>query len=162
NNGNVRRVGGLEKINEGLGYLENSYTQTSVNNFNNSIKGLTGTAKDSAILANKSLLLIANLPKLSPEHIQAFDLGYKSILFDKSYTLSGNINWNKLSVQGANDIFITGFNTPQWSFNVQFGNREIFKNAGFNVVWKWQDSYKWESPLATGNVPAFNTIDLQL
>ena len=34
NNGNVRRVGGLSYINEGLGYLDNSYTLTSVNNFN--------------------------------------------------------------------------------------------------------------------------------
>jgi len=235
NNGNVRRVGGLERVNEGLGYLENSYTQVSVNNFNNSIKGLTGTAKDSAILANKSLLAIANLPKLSPEHIQAFDFGYKAILFDnklivdldfyynimkgflgqvevsvpkhnigsdssaidiaantnstrtryrvftnaintykaygsalrlsyifyRSYTLSTNINWNKLSVKGGDDIFITGFNTPAWSFNLQFGNREIFKNAGFNIVWKWQDSYQWESPLATGTIPTFNTIDVQ-
>lgn len=34
NNGNVRRVGGLSYINEGLGYLENSYTLASVNAFN--------------------------------------------------------------------------------------------------------------------------------
>jgi hypothetical protein len=34
NNGNVRRVGGLAHINNGLGYLENSYTLASVNAFN--------------------------------------------------------------------------------------------------------------------------------
>src|SRR6185295_5728954 len=34
NNGRVRRVGSLPYINEGLGYLENSYTQASVIDFN--------------------------------------------------------------------------------------------------------------------------------
>ncbi len=236
NNGNVRRVGGLEKVNEGLGYLENSYTQASADNFNNAIKGLTGAAKTAAILANKSLLVVANLPKLKPEHIKAFDFGYKSILFDNkliidldayynimegflgqvevvvpknlvnsdssafdiatntnatrtryrvytnaineyfaygaaarisynfygSYTISGNVNYNDLKIKGDNDVFITGFNTPKWSLNAQLGNREIFKNFGFNIVWKWQDAYTWESPLATGRVAAFNTIDAQL
>jgi outer membrane receptor protein involved in Fe transport len=236
NNGNVRRVGGLEKVNEGLGYLENSYTQVSVDNFNNAIKGLTGPAKTAAILANKSLLVVADLPKLRPEHIKAFDFGYKSILFDNKliidldayynimdgflgqvevvvpknlvntdssafdiatntnvtrtryrvytnaineyfaygsaarisynfyggYTISGNVNYNDLKIKGDNDVFITGFNTPKWSFNAQLGNREIIKNLGFNIVWKWQDAYTWESPLATGRVAAFNTIDAQL
>jgi iron complex outermembrane receptor protein len=236
NNGNVRRVGGLEKVNEGLGYLENSYTQVSVDNFNNAIKGLTGPAKTAAILANKSLLVVADLPKLRPEHIKAFDFGYKSILFDNKliidldayynimegflgqvevvvpknlvntdssafdiatntnatrtryrvytnaineyfaygsaarisynfyggYTISGNVNYNDLTIKGDNDVFITGFNTPKWSFNAQLGNREIVKNFGFNIVWKWQDAYNWESPLATGRVGAFSTIDAQL
>jgi iron complex outermembrane receptor protein len=236
NNGNVRRVGGLEKVNEGLGYLENSYTQVSVDNFNNAIKGLTGPAKTAAILANKSLLVVADLPKLRPEHIKAFDFGYKSILFDNKliidldayynimegflgqvevvvpkslvntdssafdiatntnatrtryrvytnaineyfaygsaarisynfyggYTISGNVNYNDLTIKGDNDVFITGFNTPKWSFNAQLGNREIIKNFGFNIVWKWQDAYNWESPLATGRVGAFSTVDAQL
>src|SRR5262249_46559655 len=34
NNGRVKRVGSLSYINEGLGYLDNSYTQQSVVNFN--------------------------------------------------------------------------------------------------------------------------------
>jgi iron complex outermembrane receptor protein len=237
NNGNVRRVGGLEKINEGLGYLDNSYTLTSINNFTSSVNTdiANGIAKNDAILKNKGLLIAANLPKLEPEYIQAFDLGYKSVLFNnklvidwdaylniekgflgqvevavpttgvigsdsaafdaytrsrqtryrvytnanntyysygsalrlsynfyKTYSISGNVSYNDLKTQTVNDIFITGFNTPKWSANVQFGNRELFKNFGFNIVWKWQDAYKWESPLATGNVPSFNTIDAQV
>jgi hypothetical protein len=62
----------------------------------------------------------------------------------------------------TNDIFVTGFNTPEWSTNLSFGNREIAKNVGFNVVWRWQDGFLWESPLVTGGIPAFNTIDAQV
>ena len=234
NNGNVRRVGGLEKVNEGLGYLENSYTQASIDDFNNAIKGLTGSALTTAIATNKSKLVIANLPTLQPEQIQAFDGGYKSVLFDskliidwdvyynimkgflgqvevavpkystvgadssafdvanknitryrvytnaintyyaygssarfsynffQSYTFSSNINYNKFYTKGTNDVFITGFNTPEWSFNVQLGSREVFNNFGFNIVWKWQDKYLWQSPLATGNIASYNTFDAQL
>ena len=52
----------------------------------------------------------------------------------------------------TNDIFVTGFNTPEWSTNLSFGNREIVKNIGFNIVWRWQDAFLWESPLVTGAV----------
>lgn len=237
NNGGVRRVGGLEKINEGLGYLENSYTKVSIDNFSSAVNAdiAAGLTKNNAILKNKDLLEVANLQTLKPEHIKAFDFGYKSVLFDnrvvvdvdayynieqgflgqvevavpntgavgtdssafdaytktrntryrvftnarntyfsyggalrlsynfyKTYSISGNINYNDLQSQTQNDIFITGFNTPKWSANVQFGNRELFKNFGFNIVWKWQENYKWESPLATGNVPSFNTFDAQV
>jgi hypothetical protein len=62
----------------------------------------------------------------------------------------------------TDDIFVTGFNTPKWNTNISFGNREVLKNFGFNIVWRWQDSFLWESPLVTGTVSAFQTIDAQV
>jgi len=38
----------------------------------------------------------------------------------------------------------------------------VVKNIGFNVVWRWQDGFLWESPLVTGQVSAFSTIDAQV
>ena len=38
----------------------------------------------------------------------------------------------------------------------------MFKNFGFNIVWKWQQSYQWNSALADGIVPSFNTFDAQV
>jgi len=237
NNGGVRRVGGLPKVNEGLGFLENSYTQASINDFTSAVNKdiANGSSKSNAILNQKGLLVAANLPELQPERIQAFDAGYKAVLFNnrvvldldayyniekgflgqvevstpttgplgsdsaafdmytrarqtryrvftnarntyfsygsalrisynfyRTYSISGNLNFNGLQAQKSNDIFITGFNTPKWSANVQFGNRELFPHFGFNLVWKWQDSYLWQSSLANGNVPAFQTIDAQV
>ena len=237
NNGGVRRVGGLSKVNDGLGFLENSYTKISIDNFSSAVNTdiAAGLSKNNAILKNKDVLTVANLPQMQPEHIQAFDAGYKAVLFNntlvvdwdfyyniekgflgqvevgvpttgvvgsdsaafdaytktrntryrvftnakntyfsygsslrlsyniyKTYSLSGNLNYNDLKTLEKNDIFITGFNTPKWSANVQFGNREFFKNFGFNIIWKWQENYLWESPLATGNVPSFNTFDAQV
>jgi iron complex outermembrane receptor protein len=253
NNGRVKRVGILPIINEGLGYRDNSYTQTSVAAFNAAVK--LGGNSDSAALANRSLLKAASLPNGRPEGINSFEVGYKSALFNnkvfidfdayaniydgflgqvqvfvpiaetigsdasvlamidrnrdaqpakdatstsaataaskgqdryrvytnaknkyttygsslgisynfyKTYTISGNLNYNKIKGIKSADLFITGFNTPDWTSNISFGNRAISRNVGFNIVWKWQNSFLWESPLVTGNIAAINNLDAQV
>ena len=78
NNGRVKRVGILPIINEGLGYRENSYTQSSVAVFNAAVKTAGNT--DAAALANKNLLQVANLPDGRPEGINSYEVGYKAVL----------------------------------------------------------------------------------
>jgi iron complex outermembrane recepter protein len=246
NNGRVKRVGSLSYINEGLGYLENSYTQASVINFNAAVSAQGNT--DAAALANRDLLVVANLPKAAPEHINSIEVGYKSLILDnklavdfdaytntytgflgqvqvfvpkgetigsdaavltmldrnrdatvasggnaasqgqeryrvytnarntyrnfgsslgltynfyKKFTLSGNVSYNEMKEIKTKDIFATGFNTPKWVSNFSFGNREVVKNLGFNIVWRWQDAFEWESPLVTGKISSYNTLDAQ-
>jgi iron complex outermembrane recepter protein len=237
NNGNVRRVGGLARVNEGLGFLENSYTLTSIDQFNAAVIAAVdgGTTQNQAALNNRNLLVVANLPVMKPEQINSFEVGYKSLVLNNSlsidwdayfniykgflgqvevavpktdvvgtdasvldmltrnkqdryrvftnsnidyksfgstlgarysfyenYTLGVNVSYNDLLSDNKNDIFITGFNTPKWVTNVSFGNRNIIKNVGFNLVGRWQDSFLWESSLATGEVPAYFTLDAQV
>lgn len=247
NNGRVRRVGSLSYIDQGLGYLENSYTQASVVNFNAAVAAAGNT--DSSALANRNLLQVANLPKARPEGINSFEVGYKGVLFDnkvvvdwdaysniyngflgqvqvyvpksstvgsdaavldmldrnrdpttatattaasagqdryrvytnakddyhnygsalgitynfyKKFSVAGNASFNKLQSKHSDDIFVTGFNTPILSTNLSLGNREIIKNFGFNIIYKWQQGFLWESPLVTGTVPAIHTFDAQV
>ncbi|WP_207535162.1 TonB-dependent receptor [Desertivirga arenae] len=236
NNGTVKRVGSLSFINEGLGYLENSYTQTSIFAFNAAVSAEGNT--DAAARKYAGLLEVANLQKARPERINSFEIGYKSVLlnnklvldfdaytnqydgflgqvqvsvpkgttvgtdaavlamidrnrdaqqaryrvytnakntytnygtafgttfnFYKKYTVAGNVSFNKMKSNSTADIFVTGFNTPEWSTNLSFGNREIVKNLGFSLVYKWQDKFLWESPLVTGKVDEINTFDAQV
>jgi iron complex outermembrane receptor protein len=249
NNGNVRRVGGLARVNEGLNYLQNSYTLASITDFNSAVNAYVAanngtTASQAALLPqNRALLQVANLPTEQPEQVNAYEVGYRSVLLGnklaidadayfnvysgflgqvevsvpkdangnqvavgsdaaalaallpnrgarqdryrvytnarqnyrsygstlgltynlyQKFTLAGNVNFNALSANSQSDIFITGFNTPKWATNLSFGNREIVRNLGFNVNWRWQDSFYWESPLANGQVPAYQTIDAQV
>ena len=253
NNGRVKRVGILPIINEGLGYEQNSYTQSSVANFNAAVKAAGNT--DAAALANRGLLQAANLPKGGPEGINSFEVGYKSVLandklivdvdvyaniykgflgqvqvfvpiaetigsdasviamidrnrdatlavpannnnpasaaskgqeryrvytnaknkyttygstlgltynFYKTFTISGNVNYNSIKANATSDLFVTGFNTPKFTTNLSIGNRAFTKNMGFNIVYKWQDSFLWESPLVTGIVNVIHNIDAQV
>ena len=239
NNGNVRRVGGLPYINEGLGYLDNSYTLASVNVFNAAVnKDVTnGVTPNEAAIKNKALLSITNLNATRPERINSIEGGYKSVLlnnklvldvdfylnrydgflgqvevsvpssgkvgtdtsaidmlaanrskqtryrvftnakntytnygsalgitwnFFKKFTVSGNVNYNGIVANKESDVFVTAFNTPEWTVNLSFGNREVIKHVGFNIVWKWQDAFLWESPLANGAVPAYQVFDAQV
>jgi hypothetical protein len=82
--------------------------------------------------------------------------------FYKKYTIFANANFNQLSTNKNPDIFLTSFNTPDWVVNFSVSNREVVKNIGFNIVWRWQDKVYWESTLANGNVPAYSTIDAQV
>src|SRR5262249_27240288 len=85
NNGRVKRVGSLSYIDQGLGYLENSYTQTSVVKFN-AVVSAAGNS-DSAALANRNLLQWANLPQAKPEHITSYEIGYKSVLLNNTLVI---------------------------------------------------------------------------
>jgi outer membrane receptor protein involved in Fe transport len=247
NNGRVKRVGILPTINEGLGYRENSYTQSSVAIFNAAVKSAGNT--DAAALANRNLLVAGALPEGRPEGINSFEVGYKSVLFNnklfidvdaytnvydgflgqvqvfvpigetigsdaaviamidrnrdatvasagnaaskgqeryrvyanaknkytsfgsslgltlnfyKTFTFSGNVNYNRLKGISSPDLFVTGFNTPDWTSNLSIGNRSLTKNVGFNIVWKWQNTFLWESPLVTGKIDAINNLDAQV
>jgi iron complex outermembrane receptor protein len=253
NNGNVRRVGGLPYINDGLNYLDNSYTLSSINAFNAALNAdvRAGMTTNAAALKNRDVLQVTNLSATRPERINSYEVGYKSLLFDnsvvididayvneydgflgqvevavpyladasgkypdparqvqvgtddavismiqanrtprqaryrvytnaknkytnygsslgltynfyKKFTVTGNVNYNNIKTNNQSDVFVTGFNTPKFATNLSLGNREVVKNVGFNVVWRWQESFLWESPLANGTIPAYSTVDAQV
>jgi len=92
---------------------------------------------------------------------QGIDLGLSYNLY-KKYNITANISYAAINQINSSDAFTPAFNTPKWITNVSFGNREILKNTGFNIVWHWQDAFYWNSPLANGIVKAYNTIDAQI
>ncbi|TKC08682.1 TonB-dependent receptor [Pedobacter frigoris] len=77
-----------------------------------------------------------------------------------NYNLSGNVSYNKLQDLPAD--YINDFNTPKVRYNLGLGNKEIVKNFGFNVNYRWQDKFYWNSSFAAGEVPAFSTLDAQV
>lgn len=79
----------------------------------------------------------------------------------KNYTISGNYNFNKL-ISSPNEGFLNDFNTPEHKGNIVFGNRKLTKNMGFNVAWRYQTEFRWESSFAQGDVPAVSNFDAQL
>lgn len=80
-----------------------------------------------------------------------------------NYDLSMNYTYAKLDFdRGRNPDFRTSFNTPEHKVKASFGNTDVFKNLGFNVSWRWSDSYFWEASFGDGNVPAFHVLDAQL
>jgi len=82
----------------------------------------------------------------------------------RGFKVTGNVSWNKLIDQQdlIDQGFRSSYNTPEWRTNLSFSNREIIDNLGFNITWRWQDAFFWESSFGAGVIPAFNTVDAQV
>ncbi|MEN7548134.1 TonB-dependent receptor [Rapidithrix thailandica] len=79
----------------------------------------------------------------------------------KGFYLNGNYNWNEL-IEGLGDEYLNEFNTPEHKVNLGFGNRKLTDRIGFDIHWRWQDAFRWESSFSKGNIPAYSTIDMQV
>ncbi|MEJ5992787.1 TonB-dependent receptor [Pedobacter sp. Du54] len=86
----------------------------------------------------------------------AFGLDYLS----GKWTYNANASYNKIGDTPTS--FDNNFNTPEWRFNAGVGNKEIAKNVGFNIQYRWQDKFLWNSTFARGIVPSYSTFDAQV
>jgi outer membrane receptor protein involved in Fe transport len=101
-----------------------------------------------------------NVPVNLTEDVKTYGGAFGLDYILGKYNLSGNVSYNKISDIPAN--FINTFNTPELRYNFGFGNREIFKNVGFNLQYRWQEKFTWNSTFGSGDVPAFGTLDGQI
>ncbi|GAB5408405.1 MAG: hypothetical protein BalsKO_07700 [Balneolaceae bacterium] len=91
-------------------------------------------------------------------HGAVFGLEYS---LPKGYRLGMNYNFNKL-IDGLSNEFQNDFNTPEHKVNLSFGNRKVIDNVGFNITYRWQDAFRWESSFAEVDLDAVSTIDAQV
>jgi iron complex outermembrane recepter protein len=83
----------------------------------------------------------------------------------KSYSLGANATFASFDIQDANPNNVPGFNTPKYRTTVTFGNSKLTENLGFNVAWRWQDSYDWYgtfNQMRPGQIEAFSIVDAQV
>jgi outer membrane receptor protein involved in Fe transport len=76
------------------------------------------------------------------------------------WNMSGNVSYNQIGDLPVN--YINDFNTPKIRYNLGLGNKEVIKNFGFNVSYRWQDQFYWNSSFASGQVPAYSSLDAQV
>ncbi|SKC94612.1 TonB-dependent Receptor Plug Domain [Chitinophaga ginsengisegetis] len=85
-----------------------------------------------------------------------------------NFTAGGNISYNELTNEKDLGSFMTMYNTPKVRYSLNFGNRNIANsNFAFNILWKWQESFIWQSSFVGPNlnaaglseIPAYGTLD---
>ncbi|OEK05627.1 TonB-dependent receptor [Roseivirga misakiensis] len=83
---------------------------------------------------------------------------------DGGYFIGGNVAFNELISQ--DDLLAQGFrasyNTPKYRYNVKFGNRKVTDRIGFNINYRWQQAFLWESSFGVGVIPEFGTLNAQV
>ncbi|WP_333780823.1 TonB-dependent receptor domain-containing protein [Tenacibaculum pacificus] len=76
-----------------------------------------------------------------------------------------NYMYNKFKEhQKGGDIYETGsfFNTPEHKFRASLGKETVFKNVGFNINARWQDSFLWSSNAVNSVISARTVLDAQI
>lgn len=82
--------------------------------------------------------------------------------FLKKLNVGGNFTYAKLASQSQSDGLEDGFNTPRWIYNLYLSSPEIYKSLGFNINFRQQSEFLWQSALATGMVAQYATLDFQV
>lgn len=83
-------------------------------------------------------------------------------LLGNGYVAKGNATFSKLNNIENQDGLEDGFNTPNWMLNCSVTKEDILKNLDAGLVYKWQNSFYWQSFLANGQVKAYYTLDAQI
>jgi iron complex outermembrane recepter protein len=243
NAGPITILGGVPNNSRGMDVYENSFTAASVGTFGGAFGAAVGggTPPEQALMNNKELLEKSNVAYIKPEQVKTFEIGYKSLLFNKlmidanyyfssytdfilnavvikpqskvladdgainpaaaadilngsvqayqlytnaedevsaqgvslgitylfpkGYSLGANGTWSSFDIKDANPNNVPAFNTPEYRTAVTFGNSEVAKNLGFNVAWRWQDTYDWIGSFAElrpGKIEAYSVVDAQV
>jgi iron complex outermembrane receptor protein len=153
-------------------YYYNSYTNFSNAQVFVQSKPSDGTANPAALLFPETRS-VYRFPISSTEKTtsQGWALGLDYSL-PKGYKVGGNVSYNEL--KSAQTDAVTEFNTPKYRTNMTFGNRNVVKNIGFNITWRYQQAFLWQSSFALNslgavvtdtdgnNVPAYHTFDAQI
>ena len=88
----------------------------------------------------------------------AMGLDYRMI---NNFELSTNVSYNDVNTV-MEPGFQIQFNTPDYRYNISFGNRKITRNLGFNINYRWQNSFLWESSFGVGTIPQIHNLDAQI
>ena len=88
----------------------------------------------------------------------ALGLDYK---MNNNFEISTNLSFNDVNTV-LKPGFQIQFNTPDYRYNLSFGNRKITKNIGFNLNYRWQNSFLWESAFGVGTIPQIHNFDAQV
>ena len=139
-----------------LNYYFTSYSDFIGNQlvFNKTATQHQGTQVD----AGKPWLAYVN----SPYTLTSYGLGAGlTYTLPKNFSVTGNYNYATFSGSQSPD-FQANFNTPKNRYSLGVSNRKVTKNLGFNVNFRYQDSFFWQSSYGEGNIPAYGVLDAQV
>ena len=141
--------------------IDLNYYYTSYSNFLGAQQAVNKVAtqhQGQQIKAGTDWGLFAN----SPYTLTSYGIGLGiSYSLPKNLVLTGNYNYTDFSGEQDED-FIAGFNTPKNRFSVGIGSSQVTKNIGFNINFRYQESFLWQSAFGEDIMPAYGVLDAQV
>lgn len=81
------------------------------------------------------------------------------------FSIKANGTWADFNLRDADPNDIPAFNTPAFRTSLMFGRNTISNKFGFNLAWRWQDTFEWYgtfNQLRPGTIPAYSMLDAQV
>jgi iron complex outermembrane receptor protein len=99
-----------------------------------------------------------------PEDVTSFGVGLGfTYNLPRNFSLNGSYTYATFDDNSEeNSAFRAGFNTPNNKFSIGIGNRKLSRNLGFNINFRWQEDFLWQSDFGEWTVPEFGLLDAQV
>lgn len=139
-----------------------AYKDVFVTNYGGVANGFPDALAQQAIAARDITLITVNTNTDAVVNSYGGTIGLKTKVF-KKFNLGANYTLTKLDFDQSEDpTFEPSFNSPEHQVKVAFGNPNLFKNLGFNINYRWQNEFYWQSSFLEGNIDARSVIDAQI
>ena len=132
------------------------------------ITPISGSTTDLTTFSGAADIATGNFKAIQTYTNSTADVSSYGATIGLNTTLSGfdfglNYTYARFDFNQASDPdFQAGFNTPQNKVKISFGNRELFKDFGFNINARWNDKYFWQSSSANAIVNSRTIVDAQV
>ena len=110
----------------------------------------------------KPLQLYVNLDKPVPSWGASISVSYyvgKGIRPYVNYTYADLYD---KPLREAENLQLTGFNTPRHKINVGLNANRVWKGLGFSANFKWVPDYEWQGPMGDGIIRSYHNLDLNV
>ncbi len=125
------------------------------------IQSKTGRIPTPVYATNTDSAQVYSVPINYEEKINTYGFGLGlDYRLPQNFNISMNFASDNLDVPEG---LMASFNSPKYKANASFGNSGFGKDKrfGFNVAYRWQDSFFFEADLASGTLPSVQTLDAQ-
>ncbi len=116
-----------------------------------------------ANLTNPNVTRLFSVPTNTTSKVTTYGYGI-GLEYRLPFNFYVNANASSDILQDVPAGFVAFFNSPKYRTNLIFGNNAFGKDKrlGFNITYRWQDAYFYESDFTTGAISAVNLLDAQL
>ncbi|MCW3466951.1 TonB-dependent receptor [Chitinophaga nivalis] len=122
----------------------------------------TPGTQDITAFKNHSTYTQYNIAYNGAEHVNTY--GYAaSVSVDLSRHFLAKVNFSADFLKNRNNSQVNNFNTPNYKFNIDFGNTGFGKKEryAFNTTFRYRPAYFYQIGFGSGTVPASAVIDAQ-
>jgi iron complex outermembrane receptor protein len=79
----------------------------------------------------------------------------------RNFTLNANYSWATFE---EDEKLTSALVLTRLRINsvLVLGNRKVIENLGFNINFRWQEGFLWQSSYGVWNVPEFGVLDAQI